>query len=279
MKFLLINPPSPYLANDAAYPPSGLMYIASALESAGVEVEIIDLAGIDEWEQKITGLNADIFGITCVTPNFNIVKKISELIQADNPIIIGGPHPTFLPEDVLKNIRCNAVVKGEAEIVIKQIVADLKANSLQKIYDGGCVPIKAIPKPSRHLVNLHRYRPGGEETTPIYSSRGCPFNCAFCSKITNRIYRTFPNEKVIEEIEEITMLGFRKILFGDDDIAIDMRRLKELLRILKPCKINFRLNQDAKMLNENLIELAKKKQGVTKSVLGSNPAALKYLRQ
>lgn len=256
MNVLLINPPSPYLENDAAYPPSGLLYIAASLEALGYAVKVIDLAGQPLWEQQIAGLDADLFGITCVTPNFKIVQTIAQRLPKGKPIIIGGAHPTFLPNDVIEHIRCDAVVKGEAELVISQILADAVEGRLQRIYEGGCVPIEAICKPSRHLVDLHRYRPGGEDTTPVYSSRGCPFNCAFCSKVTNRTYRTFSDARVVEEITDVTKLGFRKILFGDDDIAIDTQRLQHLLRIVKPFKISFRLNQDAKMLQEETIKIA-----------------------
>ncbi len=256
IKVILINPPSPYLVNDAAYPPSGLMYIAAVLEKIGHEPIIVDLSGGIDWRKKVGELDGDLFGITCVTPNFMIVKEIANLLPSDRPIIIGGVHPTFLPDDTLSNIRCNAVIKGEAEVVIKQVMEDLMKGSLKKIYDGGLIPVAEIPKPARHLVNLHRYYPGGEATTPIYSSRGCPFNCAFCSKVTGRIYRSLPIDRVIEEVQDVIKMGFRHILFGDDDIGIQSNRLKEILLDIKPFNLSFRLNQDAKTLNEDVISLA-----------------------
>lgn len=258
MKVTLINPPSPYLANDAAYPPSGLMYIASCLENLGHEVRIADLTGGINWqnELKVHMEDSDLFGITCVTPNFYIVQKIAELLPHDRPVVIGGAHPTFLPEDTLRNIRCDSIVIGEAEVVVKELMNDLSVGKLKKIYRGGLVDISDIPKPARHLLNLHKYRPGGDANTPIYTSRGCPFNCSFCSKVTGRVYRTFPIERVIEEVEEVIKLGFDYIVFGDDNIGILSEREKELLKALKPYKISFRLNQDAKTLKEDVVKLA-----------------------
>lgn len=281
MKVVLINPPSPYLANDAAYPPSGLMYVASACEMEGHEVKIIDLTGGIDWEKEIIGLDADIFGITCVTPNFKIVQKIANFLPKNRPIIIGGVHPTFLPDDVLEHIRCDAVIKGEAEVAIKQVMDDFKKRSLEKVYDGGLVPSTMIPKPARHLVNLHKYHPGGEATTPIYSSRGCPFNCAFCSKVTGRIYRVLPIHRVVEELQEVINLGFNHILFGDDDIAINGNRLKELLLAIKGLGITFRLNQDAKTLDEEIVALASK-SGCTEISFGiesGSPEMLKLMNK
>lgn len=258
MKVVLINPPSPYLADDAAYPPSGLMYVAAVLEKIGHEATIVDLTGGIDWKKRTSELDADLFGITCVTPNFNIVQKIANILPFNKPVIIGGVHPTFLPEDTLKNIRCDAIIKGEAEVIIKDVINDLEKGELKRIYEGGLVPVSDIPKPARHLINLHKYRPGGEITTPIYTSRGCPFNCAFCSKVTGRVYRTLPINRVIEETKEVISLGFKHILFGDDDIAIKGSRLKELLLAIKGLGITFRLNQDAKSFDEEIVALASK---------------------
>ena len=256
MKVSLINPPSPYLSNDAAYPPSGLMYLAAALEQLGHTVEIIDLTACIDWHKEVLDLEADIFGITCVTPNFKIVQSIAGALPQGKPVILGGVHPTFLPEDTLNNIRCDAIVKGESEIIIRQVMRDLEAGSLKRIYEGGLVPVEAIPKPSRHLVNLHKYHPAGEATTPVYSSRGCPFNCFFCSKVTGRTYRVLPIPRVMEEIHDVIGLGFKHVVFGDDDIAIQGGRLKELLMAMKPFKINFRLNQDSSTVDRDVIAAA-----------------------
>lgn len=277
MKVILINPPSPYLANDSAYPPSGLMYISASIESIGHDVSIVDLTGGIDWENEVSGLSADLFGITCVTPNFNTVQKIAEMLPQDKPLVIGGAHPTFLPEDTLSNIRCDAIVKGEGEIAIKMILEDLGKGELKSIYDGGLVNIKDIPKPARHLVNLHRYKPGGVSTTPVYTSRGCSFNCAFCSKVTGRNYRMLPIDRIINEVEEVINAGFDYILFGDDNIAIDDERMRSLLLALKPYKIKFRLNQDARNINEDTIQLASE-CGCTEISFGIESGSEKMLR-
>ena len=131
MKVILVNPPSPYLANDAAYPPSGLMYIAASIQEMGHDVAIADLTGGLDWEDKLQDMDADLFGITCVTPNFDTVRRIADLIPNNRPIVIGGAHPTFLPDDTLKNIKCDAIVKGEGEIAIKDVINDLSKGKLK----------------------------------------------------------------------------------------------------------------------------------------------------
>lgn len=232
------------------------MYLSASLEREGHAVSIIDLAGRSTWREIAPTLDADLFGITCVTPNFKTVQEISSLLPKDKPLIVGGVHPTFLPQDVLANIRCDAVVQGEGEVVVLQLIEDLRNGALKRIYNGGIVPVESIPKPSRHLVNLHDYTPGGEHTTPVYTSRGCPYNCSFCSKISGQIYRVLPVHQVMEEIEHVMALGYRHILFGDDDIGIHPERLKLLLKAVTPLKLKFRLNQDARLIDEESLALA-----------------------
>jgi anaerobic magnesium-protoporphyrin IX monomethyl ester cyclase len=258
LKIILINPPSPYLANDAAYPPSGLLYLASAMEKAGHDVSLVDLTGNLDWRVVVRGLDADLFGITCVTPNVPLVREISYLLPSERPVILGGAHPTFLPEDTLKQVRCDAIVKGEGEEVIETVLNDLKKGNLKKIYEGGVARVEAIPKPSRHLVDLRRYTPGGEKTTPIYTSRGCPFKCSFCSKISGRTYRVLPLEHVLSAIEEVMNHGFNHILLSDDNILVQSERFSALMKAIQPFGLKFRLNQDARAIDAKMMRLARK---------------------
>jgi radical SAM superfamily enzyme YgiQ (UPF0313 family) len=259
MKISLINPPSPFLENDAAYPPMGLMYVAAALENSGNIVEIIDLSGHKSWVDYFNSWNfetTDLFGITCVTPNLSMVTNIIQKLPKGIPVMVGGAHPTFLPDDTLENTNCTTVIVGESEEILSNVIQDLRHGSLKKIYYGNNVSIDHIPKPARHLVNLKLYTPGGDQATPIYSSRGCPFNCNFCSKITGTTYRELPINRVIEELEDVISLGFKKIVFGDDNIAINRLRLQQLLLKIKPYGIKFRLNQDARHMDEKTLNLS-----------------------
>lgn len=260
MRVLLLNPKSPYLENDAAYPPMGLMYITSVLKSLGHDTYLIDLTTVDETyiEKQLywMALDFDLIGITCVTPNVPIVNHVLQHLPQDIPIMIGGAHPTFVPMQIFRHPNY-FIVKGECEVILSQIIDDAENKCIKPSYQQDSVsPICNILSPDRTSVDLHKYTPGGEITTPIYTSRGCPFHCNFCSKITSDSYRILPDIQVINEINQCIDLGFNNIVIGDDNFIINIERSKRLLHKIKDLDITLRLNQDSRVVRDDVFSLA-----------------------
>ena len=258
MRVLLINPRSPYLENDAAYPPMGLLYIASIIENCGSSVTIMDTTIMTNDEVlKFFYNDYDLIGITCVTPNVSSVNSILSILPPHIPVMIGGAHPTFVPDEIYNHPNY-FVVEGECELIIPTILNDVKNKTLEPIYNQRCVtPVENILSPARHLVDLHNYTPGGEITTPVYTSRGCSYHCAFCSRITSNSYRTIPIPQLMDEIYfDCIDVGYKHILIGDDNFIINVPRAKELLYNIKEFDIKFRLNQDARTIREDVFSLA-----------------------
>ena len=271
-RILLINPPSPYLENDAAYPPMGLLYLAAVLEDLGCHTDIADLTGGRPLPP--TG-GYDLAGITCVTPN---VPQVERLIpQIDCPVMVGGPHPTFLPTDMIDRIRDgDCIVRGEAETALPRIVADLTTGQLGPDYLCGLPEPDQIPLPHRTKIDLHRYRPGGDACTPVYTSRGCPYRCAFCSKLAGTTYRRFSVDRVIREVTVCKDLGFSKIVFGDDNMNVNPAYLSTLLTALEPLDIAFRLNMDSRRITPDLLAQAHA-AGCTEISMGIESGSQRFL--
>lgn len=258
MKVLLINPKSPYLENDAAYPPMGLLYVAATIRDAGHQVSVLDTTVVSQFIVRNFNYDKyDLIGITCVTPNVDSVNELISILPSHIPLMIGGAHPTFV-SDQIYNHSNHFIVKGESELILPQILKDVGSNHIKHIYDQGCVtPAHNIPSPARDLVNLHNYTPGGEKTTPIYTSRGCPYNCAFCSKLTGNSYRMIDRDQILDELYlDCIDMGFNHILIGDDNFIINVPRAKTLLNDIKEYDIKFRLNQDARTVREDVFSLA-----------------------
>lgn len=255
MNALLINPPSPYLENAAAYPPMGLLHVASSLRKEGCDVNVLDLAtelGFHYHDLQYVD-HYNLVGITCVTSNYATVCDMMTYIPLDVVTMLGGIHPTIFPEETRVETGCSCVVTGEFESVAKEVVHGRPV----QFYHGRTALPEEILKPARDLVDLHKYTPGGwKDSTPVYTSRGCPFSCRYCSKLPSSKYREIPLVRVMDEVDECISLGFRNIVFGDDNIAANPRRLRELLNLLKTRDIQFRLNMDSRHPQEDLFALA-----------------------
>ena len=208
-------------------PPLGLAYIASMLEKNDIDVKIIDsivlkLTLEDVVKQAVEYL-PDHIGISAMTPTIHrsitLAKELKKYLP-DIPIIFGGPDPSQHPKEVEKYECVDTVVVGEGEYAMVDIVK----NNLRGIVHGS--PIKdldELPFPARHLLPMELYFSGvslskrSPQATMI-TSRGCPHDCAFCSKSTfGRLYRVRSPKNVIAEIKYLMKeYGVKEISFWDD---------------------------------------------------------------
>lgn len=144
MKILFINPPffevykgfKEAAKLGAAYPPTGLLYIASTVRKAGHQVSIIDVdvegLNMNELIEKVKLFNPDVIGITTTTPTYinakNIIKEIKKTLS---PIIVmGGIHITIMMDKILKEVpELDFGIYGEGELSFLQLIDCLKNNS------------------------------------------------------------------------------------------------------------------------------------------------------
>jgi anaerobic magnesium-protoporphyrin IX monomethyl ester cyclase len=201
MHVLLVNPPSSSVFNTfgLSLPPTGLLYVAASLEQAGHRVVVRDLAADGEQLSDRDIRDADIVGISADTTRADKALSIARRVTATGrKVVLGGPHPQFMAEDIFASGAVDYIVKGEGEIVFcnllralqnKESVASVKGliikdgRHLLETPAADPVDIETLPFPARHLVDLHRYRASmdGRPSTPLVSSRGCPGACHFCS--------------------------------------------------------------------------------------------------
>jgi radical SAM superfamily enzyme YgiQ (UPF0313 family) len=149
-----------------------------------------------------------LVGLTAVTGSVNRAYEIASIYRKKGmPTVLGGIHASTPPEEALKYI--DTVVIGEAESVWPRVIEDFEAGRLQKVYRGEWLDLKKSPKPRRELFNSN-YLVGSIQTT-----RGCPFDCEFCSVsvFNGKRYRRRPVEEVLDELETIP----QKFLFFVDD--------------------------------------------------------------
>ena len=247
LKFLLINPTAPYWRVDRGKSPkkSTKMFRFSMLSSltvaaampANVETRIID----EEVENIDYDTNADLIGISFMTFNAPRAYELGDKFRRElgKPVIFGGYHPTFLPNEAIQH--ADSVCIGEAENKVPHMIEDLMAGKLKPFYENGLAELGELRIPNRRLIRKSAY------VIPdvIQATRGCPNKCKFCSitSFFKHKFRARPVEQVIEELKALR----RDVMFLDDNIIADKEYAKELFAKMIPlrkcwfgqCGINF----------------------------------------
>ena len=209
-KVILINPDQDFEGANTMtitnFPPLSLGTIASLTPPHWDVVIREEGFGEVDFEE-----NCDLVGITAMSSQANRAYKIAEVYkQKGIPVVLGGIHATFCPEEAMKYV--DAVVVGEAESVWHTVLEDFAAGKLQRIYKADSfVDLAGLPPASHHLFSK-KHRWGIVQTT-----RGCPMNCEFCTvtAFNGRTYRKRPIEEVLDEIG---LIGKRFLFFADDNL-------------------------------------------------------------
>ncbi len=208
-KLILINPLRQksgfVLSTLLFYPPLSLAYIAAMTPSTW-EVEIID-ENIEEFQFK----EADLVGITSFTSSINRAYELAGIYRSKGvKVVIGGIHVSLLPNEAEK--YADAVIVGESEHIWKTVLDDFENNTLQKRYKGDVVDCKNYHILPRRDLLSPRYFWG-----TIQTSRGCPFNCDFCS-VTQYLGRHYRKKKVDDILDELETIDNEFIFFLDDNL-------------------------------------------------------------
>jgi radical SAM superfamily enzyme YgiQ (UPF0313 family) len=272
-------------------PPLGLTYLGGAIINAGHECKIVDMEpekiNVEKLLTIISEYKPQLIGITATTPIFNNAKYIAKSIKSKTPRIplcIGGVHSTIIGKDVLKECPYfNFQVIGEGEQVIIKIINSLEQNkSLHGIagcnyYEGDEIienpknelisDLDTIPKPARELLNINLYKHylpkiGYVKYASLFTSRGCPFKCVFCSQHTmyGRQVRNHSISRVIDELKYITdHLNIKHVIFMDETLTLNKSRVIELCESIKKTGLKFTWEgwTHASTIDEELLGLMK----------------------
>jgi radical SAM superfamily enzyme YgiQ (UPF0313 family) len=184
----------------------------------------------------------DLVGITAMTPLATRAYEIAdEYRKRGRTVVMGGMHPSALPEEALQH--CDAVVVGEGEMVWPRIIEEFRQGRLGRIYKPDHLFDVTGTKPPRwDLVDKGLYSP----VDFIETTRGCPFNCRFCA-VTSFFggrYRTKPLDLIEQLVAQVKPVEKRfalknLVFFVDDNIVGSRRHCKALLTMLKAYKIQW----------------------------------------
>lgn len=270
---LLIYPyfNNPHNRSSFRFPPLGVGYVASCLRNAGYGVDILDCTFMKREEalKKAQGIEADVVGIySMVTMRNDSIWFARHLRNSCDLLIAGGPLPSCDPIPFLNDF--DVVVKGEGEQAMLELL---------RTYDSGCDPqsvqgivyckgnnggkerqgeivftyprilepdLDKIAFPARDLFPNDRYieywkRRSGNAATTIFTTRGCPFSCEFCSNAVFGIsYRERSPENVVDEVEQALSFGYDRIHFADDVFTLNRGRVLRICDEIRRRGLHFK---------------------------------------
>src|SRR5260370_19250412 len=211
-KVILVNP-SLSTAGYSFITPRWLYVLAQATPVELVGDPILVDESIERFDPGMLS-PGDIVGIgitsgNCI-PGYRVLRE-AKLKGAT--VIMGGIHTTVFPEGAVR-MGADVAVTGGGEVIWSTVIRDALENHLQRQYAGGRVPGEGVVKGRRELVDPTRYMFPSVQTVA-----GCPENCSFCSVwvTEGRKPRLRLDDKVIEEVNELHALGFRYLVFADDN--------------------------------------------------------------
>ena len=299
-KIIFIEPKSPnlHIFSKVLLPRLGVFILGAIVKEKGWDVEVII-----EQSQKIDFdkiCQADLVGISTITPTapraFAIADKIRSL---GTPVLMGGPHVTFLPDEALEH--ADYVIRGEAEDALLcfietwengkdfSTVPNLSYRTAGKTLHNPMKPLSRSldenPFPDFSLSNYIKSKIAGKTTIPVQTSRGCPFHCSFCSVtgMFGNAYRFRSTENIIAELSRYDHKK-HTIFFYDDNFTAHPKRAKALLRRMIEEKLDFKWSTQVRVdiaKDAELVQLMKK-AGCHLVYIGMesvNPKSLKSMKK
>ncbi|MEE8431988.1 MAG: radical SAM protein [Candidatus Desulfatibia sp.] len=251
---------------DVIEPPLGLMSLSSWIKRAfgsRVEVRILqarmDFSTFDQFGRLVSEIDPDLVGLRSLTFESRQIHRAAAIAKSKTgaKVIVGGPYPSSAPERIANDPNIDAVVIGEGEKTLEEIVSCILSgmedwrnvrgiciNHNGDIIHTGERPLISdlaeLPMPDYDAVQLHDYNKlagfscSSRPRATIQFSRGCPYSCTYCHDIMKKTYRTRPPEAVFEEIEFLRReKNIRNFIFVDDLFNLHAEQAEILLRKIR----------------------------------------------
>lgn len=280
MKISLIHPRT----SGASVAPLGILYLAAYLRKYGHQIQVFDPAPQEnDFVEKLMAFDPHVVGLSLLTTEYARGAEMIPLLKSKLPRAIftaGGIHPTSLPELTLRDLGLKAVVVGEGELTMLDLCQSLEKGRPLREVPGICFEengeiistakrslvqdLDTLPFPGRDLLNFEWYlMPPGfirgtylKRSIMIMASRGCPYNCIFCSikAIYGRIYRRRSVNNVLAEVDELrSRYRIDGLYFLDDTFTADRKWALDICRGLKPLKLVWGCNTRVNTVAEDLL--------------------------
>ena len=269
MNILLLSMPDSFehMPSVAIRMPNGALTSLAGNVDSHHKVAVADLILVQQQvretvERLVRETAPDIVGLSVMTFQRKTAKKVIDLVRSLKPdvrVVVGGYDPSLAAESYTDNDSgvVDFIVRGEGEITFRELlraienesgydhIAGLSYRSGDRFYhnseravnslDGG-----EILPPNRDARVLKGYTMLGRQTDVIETSRGCTFDCSFCSiiEMRGRNFHTYTFDRVIADIRDAADHGARALFIVDDNISLNVRRFEALCQAIIDAGLN-----------------------------------------
>jgi len=262
--------------SPSATPPVGILSLAAYVrERLDVEIRLVDQRA-ENWPterlvREALAFEPDIVGFTALTSFAGMLREAACGVRQACPeawIVVGGPHASALGVQAFESLDADALVMGEGEIAFERIIeARIEGEDLSEIpgliwrnaagetvLNAGTAPIiedlDHLPFLAYDLLNRDRYAtiPRMSQLPPgpylsLFTSRGCPYQCAYCHNIFGKRFRMQSAERVVAEIDHLVRAyGVHEFEFFDDVFNLDGRRVLDFSRLVTERDLKLRID-------------------------------------
>ncbi len=242
-------------------PPMALMVLGAHARRRGWRTRIIDLN-----HERMPVERPTAAALTVWTTSVPQAYRAADAYRARGvPVLLGGVHPSLLPGEAMRH--ADSVICGEADGIFASVLDDVLTGQLRPLYQGEWLGMEVVPTAHEWVGDykswpLTRYAP----LNTLQTTRGCRFNCDFCSviRINGRGSRHRDPEVVVDELEVIKRAGqhlgeFAYVFFLDDDLAADLDFTESLCETIlrRKCKVTWGAQASIGLArNPQLLDLA-----------------------
>jgi radical SAM superfamily enzyme YgiQ (UPF0313 family) len=296
----------PAFSSQEATAPLGILAVATPLLRAGYEVCIIDSTITPNFRQRVISEMQDAIclAVSLVTgPMIRETVEIAKAVKArypNKPVILGGWHPSLLPDQTLAAECVDIVVKGQGEDALLEIVQHIEAGESMKGIpgvgykeDGGIMfnvprplkPIRELPPKAYHLADFDAYqRVCGRRWAMYTSSLACPYNCAYCTNdgLYGRKWNALEADQVVEETTDlVTRYGLSLLWIVDDNFMVDRNRVVQIAEGLVRTGVQFEwsIQASTNLVTRFTVDELKllKRAGLSQVSQGADSGSLKVM--
>jgi anaerobic magnesium-protoporphyrin IX monomethyl ester cyclase len=231
MRVCLVRLPSPFLIDDRAFPPLGLLAVATGLRQRGHDATVFD------GDLDALPLDFPCYGFGPTTPEYPAALSCLARVKGVGArALIGGPFAFLSPDRCVSDGFDNVVV-GDGEIMAEAALQDAA-----RVVHARAGPLDSYPVIDRSFIDVcsYTFSLDGVRAAPVVSSRGCPYSCAFCLR-TETALRERSAPHVIRELDYlIDSLHYKAIVFMDDLFIVNRRRVSDIAQHLNQREIAWR---------------------------------------